>query len=321
LAVALSQNAASAGLPPSVAYSAVEAATLIAAGHAAISAEVAALAEGVLKTMLVTKLKCATAVLVAAALVGLVGYGIALGQQKGNTAAPQKQQQSEPKAQKGEVAVANEKAEKEAIAWGKEGDGLQMGLALVSADAQTLRQGEKLELTVKLRNVGKAEATVSYSVLQGYAPGVTTDVGGRVSVFMPPPKDNFAPPIKRTLEPGETVTLYKPEVAVEPEALMRLEGIMRVETPTICVDPGKYKIAYSGMIRSHPKLATGSVNFEVKQPAKGGEEKPAVAKKTFLKEPERAERIVAASPKFDARVLAYRAEPVSGTIRDHNPDG
>ena len=61
---------------------------------------------------------------------------------------------------------------------------------------------------------------------------------------MPPPFDGYAVPIKRALKPGETITLYNPEVAVESEALTRLKGMMRVDTPTICVAPGKYKIAY-----------------------------------------------------------------------------
>jgi hypothetical protein len=39
---------------------------------------------------------------------------------------------------------------------------------------------------------------------------------------------------------------------------------MWLGTPTICVAPGKYKIAFGGMIQSHPKLTTGTVEFEVK---------------------------------------------------------
>jgi hypothetical protein len=176
---------------------------------------------------------------------------------------------SHPKLTTGTVEVeVKEPAEpvaatKDNVAWGKEVDGLQMGLAV---DAQTFRQGEKLKLTVKLRNVGKDKVTVSYGVLRECAPQVTTGSGGKVSVYMPPPFDNLAVPIKRTLKPGETITLYKPEVAVESEALMRLEGIMRVDTPTVCVDPGKYKIAFGGLLRSHPKLTTGTVDFEVKAP-------------------------------------------------------
>jgi len=61
LAVALAQNAASAGVPGSLLVSTVKAATFFAAGQTvaagAVSAKVAALTEGVVKAMLLTKLK------------------------------------------------------------------------------------------------------------------------------------------------------------------------------------------------------------------------------------------------------------------------
>jgi RNA polymerase sigma factor (sigma-70 family) len=76
LAAALAQNAASASAPTSVVVSTIKAAGLLAAGQAAasgvISVSVAALMEGVLKSMLLTKLKIATAVVLA---VGLLGTG------------------------------------------------------------------------------------------------------------------------------------------------------------------------------------------------------------------------------------------------------
>src|SRR5262249_23212239 len=77
LAAALSQNAASAGVPMPLVISTVKAATGAAAGQTAAaglaSAKIAAIAEGVLKTMLLTKLKIATAVLLA---VGLAAGGV-----------------------------------------------------------------------------------------------------------------------------------------------------------------------------------------------------------------------------------------------------
>jgi RNA polymerase sigma factor (sigma-70 family) len=77
LAAALSQNASAAGVPAAVAATTVRAATVLAAGQAvteaAISAEVASLMEGVMKTMLLTKLKTMTLLLLAAALVGGAG--------------------------------------------------------------------------------------------------------------------------------------------------------------------------------------------------------------------------------------------------------
>jgi RNA polymerase sigma factor (sigma-70 family) len=74
LAAVLAQNAASASPPISVVVSTIKAAGLFAAGQAAaagaLSAKVAALTEGVLKTMFMTKLKIATLVLLTLALLG-----------------------------------------------------------------------------------------------------------------------------------------------------------------------------------------------------------------------------------------------------------
>jgi RNA polymerase sigma factor (sigma-70 family) len=79
LAVVLAQHAASAGVPASVVSSTIKAVTLVAAGPAAgagaISAQVAALTEGVLKAMLLTKLKIAAVVLLAVGVFGL-GAGV-----------------------------------------------------------------------------------------------------------------------------------------------------------------------------------------------------------------------------------------------------
>jgi RNA polymerase sigma factor (sigma-70 family) len=73
LGVVFAQNAASACVPSSLVVSTLNAATLVAAGQAVtgvISAKVAALTEGVLKAMLLTKLKTATVVLLALSVLG-----------------------------------------------------------------------------------------------------------------------------------------------------------------------------------------------------------------------------------------------------------
>ena len=80
LAAMLTHNAASACVPPSVVSSTIHAATALAAGQAAatgvISVKVAALTEGVLKSMSLTKLKTAVAVLLAVLVLG-AGLGTA----------------------------------------------------------------------------------------------------------------------------------------------------------------------------------------------------------------------------------------------------
>ncbi len=72
LAVVLSRNIASASMPASVASTTIKAASLFAAGQVAatgmISLKAVALAEGVTRTMLLTKLKIATAVLLTVAV-------------------------------------------------------------------------------------------------------------------------------------------------------------------------------------------------------------------------------------------------------------
>jgi RNA polymerase sigma factor (sigma-70 family) len=77
LATVISQNVASASVPTSLMSSTVKAATMIAAGQAAVAGavpvKIAALMEGVMKAMLITKLKTVTAVLLVIATVGIGG--------------------------------------------------------------------------------------------------------------------------------------------------------------------------------------------------------------------------------------------------------
>jgi len=79
LTAALSQKAATAGVPTSVVSSTIKAASSFAAGHAAatgvISVKVAALTEGVMKTMLMSKLKKAIAVVL---FLGFMATGAAV---------------------------------------------------------------------------------------------------------------------------------------------------------------------------------------------------------------------------------------------------
>jgi RNA polymerase sigma factor (sigma-70 family) len=103
LAAVVSQKVASAGVPSSVAYPTIKAAGVLLARTAAtgaISVNVAALTEGAIKAMLLTKLKSVTMVTVVLVVTvgigaGLLGYGTAAGQQgegkKADTGAHQKE--------------------------------------------------------------------------------------------------------------------------------------------------------------------------------------------------------------------------------------
>ena len=98
LAAIVSQNVASAGVPTSLMVSTVKAATLIAAGQSTVagvvSAKVAALMEGVLKVMLLTKLKIATAVVLLG--ITLLGAGLAGLKCLAQAPGPAKVEQTEP---------------------------------------------------------------------------------------------------------------------------------------------------------------------------------------------------------------------------------
>ncbi len=75
VAALLSQSAASAGAPAALTSSTIQAASRFAArqGAGAVSAKVVALSEGVLKTMLITKIKTVTILLAAVTLCGAAG--------------------------------------------------------------------------------------------------------------------------------------------------------------------------------------------------------------------------------------------------------
>jgi RNA polymerase sigma factor (sigma-70 family) len=125
LALLLAENLAAAGVPTSVVSSTIRATSLLAAGQAAatgaISAKVAALAQGVLQTMRLTKLKATLAVLLAVSLLA-AGMGL-LAQQtpaRAHAAAPR---QEVPKRNRGAANGATktslEKRERQADAMGR----------------------------------------------------------------------------------------------------------------------------------------------------------------------------------------------------------
>jgi len=153
------------------------------------TAAVTALAGEVLGTMARGKLmKAAVALL----LLGCDGFGVVL-------QAGQKPAGPEGTPMRTAAAEATQNPPKaDDVAWGEEVDGLQIGLAGV---ARMYRHGEKATMEVKARNVGKAEVTITYSLLRESAPQVTADV--RMSVYMPPPRDQFAVPLQRVVKPGK----------------------------------------------------------------------------------------------------------------------
>jgi RNA polymerase sigma factor (sigma-70 family) len=260
LAAGLTHKAASAGVPSLVVSSTIKAASLFAAGHVTatgtIPMKVAALTEGVMKAMFFSRLKTAVSL---ALILGCFAAGTTL--LAGREAPGHDEQKAAAEKFMGPVAKPRQGQENGAsIAWGQVVNGLQAGLALTGARAS--RTGETVRLKVKLRNVGKAPVTITYGILRESAPDVTDANGNPVFVQMPPIFAFIVIPTRQVVNPGETLTLYNPEVTL---AERRAGPLPDVYTPTIRVRVGKHRIGYTGMVQSHPTLATGTVELEVKE--------------------------------------------------------
>ncbi len=153
VAAVLSQKVASASVPTSVVDSTIKAAGLLAAGQAAatgaIPVQVAAPTEEVMKTLLFTKLRAAIAVLL---VLGFVAIGTAIFTYR--TAAGE--DDKEPATEKPvEPAAKRQKKKEKVTAWGKEVDGVQIGISL--GEQRAYKVGEAVTLIVRVRNNGKKE--------------------------------------------------------------------------------------------------------------------------------------------------------------------
>jgi RNA polymerase sigma factor (sigma-70 family) len=148
LATLLSQHAASASVPASVASTTIQAATLFAAGEAtvagALSLQAVALAEGVLRTMLLTKLKIVTALLVCGTLLaGMGGFGLRWFHPATLAAAQGQEKNDAPKTPLGKAANAprTDQQKKQAEALPTHVNGI---LKAVDAPQQTLTVAHRL---------------------------------------------------------------------------------------------------------------------------------------------------------------------------------
>jgi RNA polymerase sigma factor (sigma-70 family) len=120
LAAVLSQTVASASVPVAVTSATIKAASLFAAGQAAvpgaISVKAVALAEGVLRTMLLTKLKLATAALVVLAVLGTSAIALTqqvLAEKRSNSPAQERHTPADPPAQELQSPAAKPQAANE----------------------------------------------------------------------------------------------------------------------------------------------------------------------------------------------------------------
>ncbi len=261
LTVVLSQNA-SACVPLTLVE---QAAQRIASGP------VLALAEGVLKAMLLAKWKLIAASLLAFAVVAgagvLAGRGaLVMPREEPPKAAepPAKPDGGPPGNQDGERVGPKEKKAEE-VAWGKAVGGFRAGIAFRKGQRRPYRLGEVVTLVVWVRNVSDKPQTFDYT--DGYMverPPTVKDADGKpakLSRF--PILGGLWRPLHATLGAGEEFEMGSRRLALEEP------GGKAADKPTLYALPGKYRVSYEGLPpfgSADPAkvLSTGQIELEVK---------------------------------------------------------
>jgi RNA polymerase sigma factor (sigma-70 family) len=263
LAAVLAQQA-SAGVPNSMAASTIKAANLLAAGKAAatgaISVNVAALTEGMVKAMLFNKLKAVVAVV-------LVLCFLATGASTlftNRTAAGQDEKKAD--AENPVKPEAKQQKEKDTFtAWGKEVGDVQAGLLL--GEHRVYKVGETVTLIVRIRNIGRRDVPFNYDAEYFLKnPPLITDADGKAVKIKDMSVFGFIH--KSSVAPGNEVDLCKLTLALRPITDRKKDeawtlygtGKFQIQYQDIPV-VGEVRIGSPGMT-----LTTGKLDLEVKQP-------------------------------------------------------
>ncbi len=156
-----------------------------------------------------------------------------------------------------------ERQQADGFAWGKEVNGLQLGVGLLPGDEGVYGVGQDVQFSVKVRNVSKSAIKITHmtDAFESSLPRIVDENGKSVQILQPY-VSLFPQPIENNLAPGDAIEIGTPHIL-----LSGIEGKPAPDAPTIYVSPGKYRISYSGVIRSEPKLSTGEVTFEVNDQA------------------------------------------------------
>ncbi len=276
LAAMLTEKAASACVPTSALSSTIQGASLFATGQAAttgaISIQAVALTEGVLKTMLMSKLKAALAV---ALVLGLMATGATV-----LTGRMATEKDDKPPIT-GEYVIKPQKQEKGGIAWGEEIDGLQAGLDILPNEHRTYHHGQTITLVVRVRNVGKQTVKFEYirQFLDENSPVVTDAEGKTVPQVRYGVTGLVHPAVEVSLAPGQEIQLES-RVGGKSGAKRELKPASDREKPSKGKYPplyatGKVSLQYErvfgntsiGQIQLDPKiskLATGKLEIDIK---------------------------------------------------------
>jgi RNA polymerase sigma factor (sigma-70 family) len=278
LAAVLSESGTQAAVPLTLVIATVRAAT-----GGVMQTGISSVAEGVVRTMLLSNLKLPVLVLVAFTAVA-AGAALVIGRPQqadkpggvpGTPDAPGVYSSVAPEKPTGGHVGKPDVVEE--TAWGEAVDGIQAG---VTANKYDFRRGETATFTVKIRNVSEATITASYvSGVPGLTkPGVTSAANAQPRVLMPPEPRVYHPTLSRSLKPGEVSELGTARLHVQ--AASEAGG---GEVPTLVATPGKYQVAYSGLAFAGTAgpdkvwVATGKVAIEVHDATKLADKAEAVS--------------------------------------------
>lgn len=216
LAVVLAKNLASASVSSVLVSSTIQAATLVGqtAATGAVSARVAALSEGVLRAMLMSKLKAAIALVM---VLGFITTGTTFLTSRTSTA------QNKPPAAAEKPVNTPAKAEPEIetfTAWGKEVGGLQAGLGYRSSEKRAYVHGEMVKLTVQVRNVSKE--TIKFKYLREFfiegPPTVTDSEGNPFSSARVNTPGLVQVPVNVELAAGKEIEIHELKLKLRPDS-------------------------------------------------------------------------------------------------------
>jgi RNA polymerase sigma factor (sigma-70 family) len=278
VATALSHHAASAGVPSLVVSKAIKATTLVTTGQATlagtISGQVAALTEGVVKAMFVSKLKTAASAVFVLALMGtaaaLLTDRTAVGQEDKKATAEKRVEPPAKQEAKVAAPVPKQAKEKEELtAWGKEAGGLQAGLSYQPGEKRVHRPGETVKLVVRVRNVGKEEVSFQYLRHFFIENPPTVTFNGKPVAFKDGSTRGIYKPLDVTLAPGKEIELYElsltlADKAADPPQASTLygEGKFQLQYERVLGDSmlSSVSIKTAAALR---KLATGKLDLVV----------------------------------------------------------
>jgi hypothetical protein len=244
--------------PPALVASTIRAASLLTAGQAAgfVSAKVAALTEGVVKTMFVSKIKTALAVVL---ILGLVATGATLLTYRSAAG----QDDKKPTVEKPVEQAAKQRKEK-VTAWGKEVDGVQVGIQF--GEDRVYKIGETVTLIVRLRNNGKKDVPFFYHEehFQKYPP-LITDADGKAAIIRE--RNIFGIIKKSSCASGKEVDLCILTLDLRPATDRKKEECWTL------YGTGKFLIQYQDVpVAGEPQLeapvtahATGKLELEVRE--------------------------------------------------------